>query len=141
MVQHGGRYREEPVYVGKHIPPRYNLVPGLMDRFFSFVHENWERETHPTAIAAYALWKINWIHPFNDGNGRTARASCYYLICMKYGGMLPGRKTVPDRIREDPDPYYRALAAADRAWENGHYDLDDLADYLQALLADQLREL
>src|ERR1039458_5874236 len=41
IAQFGGRFREEPIYVGNHIPPHYRNVPDLMDRFFSMVHENW----------------------------------------------------------------------------------------------------
>jgi hypothetical protein len=36
IAQFGGRYREEPIYVGDHIPPRYEDVPHQMDLFFSF---------------------------------------------------------------------------------------------------------
>src|ERR1035441_3363387 len=72
-----------------------------IDRFFSIVHENWTINQHPTLIAAYALWRLNWIHPFVEGNGRTARAACYYLLCMRQNKLLLGKKTVPERIKED----------------------------------------
>jgi hypothetical protein len=42
ISQFGGRYREEPIYVGNHYPPHFKEVPNHMDRFFSVVHENWE---------------------------------------------------------------------------------------------------
>ncbi|HEY6946738.1 MAG TPA: Fic family protein [Candidatus Acidoferrum sp.] len=140
IAQFGGRYREEPIYVGNHFPPHFREVPNLMDRFFSFVHENWTLHDHPTLIAAYALWRLNWVHPFVEGNGRTARAACYYLICMKHGGLLPGKKIVPERIRENRAPYYAALQAADIAWEEGHFNVTDLANYLGELLRAQLAE-
>jgi fido (protein-threonine AMPylation protein) len=76
ISQLGGRYREEPIYVGNHLPPHYKDVPNLMDRFFSFVHENRTLHDHPTLIAAYALWRLNWIHPFLEGPGRRATTSC-----------------------------------------------------------------
>jgi hypothetical protein len=41
IAQFGGRYREEPIYVGNHWPPHFKEVPNHMDRFFSLVHENW----------------------------------------------------------------------------------------------------
>ena len=41
ISQFGGRFREEPIYVGNHIPPHYHDVPELMDRYISFIHENW----------------------------------------------------------------------------------------------------
>lgn len=92
IAQFGGRYRQEPIYVSDHIPPHFRDVPEHMDRFFSVVHENWTIMEHPTLLPAYALWRLNWIHPFVEGNGRTARAACYYLICMRHGELLPGKK-------------------------------------------------
>ena len=143
LAQFGGRYREEPIYVSDHVPPRFEEVPHQMDLFFSFIHENWTVEgvgDHPTGLAAYALWRLNWIHPFVEGNGRTARAACYYLICMKQGRILPGKKIVPERIRENRQPYYDALRAADRKWEEGHLDVSQMVTYLADLLKGQLSE-
>jgi len=76
ISQFGGRFRKEPIYVGNHIPPHFDQVPELMDRFISFLHENWFFLS-PTQLAAYGLWRLNWVHPFIEGNGRTARATCY----------------------------------------------------------------
>jgi Fic family protein len=140
IAQFGGRYREEPIYVGNHTPPHFNEVPNLMDRFFSLIHENWTIIDHPTWLASYALWRLNWIHPFVEGNGRTARAACYYLICLKYGMLLPGKKIVPERIRENRTPYYAALKAADIACDQGKLDVSAMAKYLEDLLKGQLTE-
>ncbi|EFL87644.1 filamentation induced by cAMP protein Fic [Ahrensia sp. R2A130] len=140
IAQFGGRYREQPIYVGNHIPPHYNHVPDLMDQFLSVVHENWNLIDGPTELAAYALWRMNWIHPFVEGNGRTARAACYYLICMRQGKLLGGEKTVPERIRENRIPYYQALKEADQNWAAGHFDVSALAEYLQDLLKAQIRD-
>jgi Fic family protein len=140
IAQFGGRYREEPILVGNHIPPHFKDVANLMDRFFSLVHENWTIVDHPTYVPAYALWRLNWIHPFVEGNGRTARAACYYLICMKQGRLLPGNKIVPERIRENRAPYYAALNAAELAWDEGQLDVSAMAKYLEGLLKGQLTE-
>jgi Fic family protein len=140
IAQFGGRYREEPIYVGNHLPPHFKDVPNEMDRFFSLIHENWDVLDHPTLLPAYALWRLNWIHPFVEGNGRTARAACYYLICMRQGRLLSGKKIVPERIRENREPYYAALQEADRHWNDGHFNIAELADYLAELLAGQLSE-
>lgn len=139
IAQFGGRFREEPIYVGNHKPPPFGQVPELMDRYFAFIHENWD-VTHLTVLAAYALWRLNWIHPFVEGNGRTARAACYYVLCVRSGRLLPGKKIVPERIRENREGYYQALQAADRNWHEGHLDVSDLADYLAVLLEAQLRD-
>jgi Fic family protein len=140
ISQFGGRYREEPIYVGNHWPPHFREVINMMDRFFSVIHENWDLLDNPTVLPAYALWSLNWIHPFVEGNGRTARAACYYLLCLKHGALLPGSKIVPERIREDRAPYYGALRAADMAWDQGHFDVSELAKYLSRLLVLQLSD-
>jgi Fic family protein len=138
IAQFGGRDRRGPIYVGSHVPPHFDDVPDEMDRFISVIHENWTVIDNPLTLPAYALWRMNWIHPFVEGNGRTARAACYYLICMKQGRLLSGDKIVPERIRENRQPYYAALKAADEAWDAGHFDVNQLSRYLGGLLKDQI---
>lgn len=139
IAEFGGRFREEPIYVGNHIPPHFNQVPDLMDRFISFIHENWYA-ARETQLAAYPLWRLNWIHPFVEGNGRTARATAYYILCVRSGRLLPGNKIVPERIREDRSPYIAALRAADQAWANGNLDTSQLEGYIAKLLQAQLQD-
>ena len=140
IAQFGGRYREEPIYVGSHLPPHFKDVANEMDRFFSLIHENWDVLSDATLLPAYALWRLNWIHPFVEGNGRTARAACYYLLCMRQERLLPGSKIVPERIRENREPYYAALQDADRHWNEGHFNVSQLAGYLDGLLVGQLTD-
>ena len=91
ISQFGGRFREEPIYVGNHIPPHFAKVPELMDRFISTIHENWYLWT-PAQVGAYALWRLNWVHPFIEGNGRTARATCYYMNMREVRCVAPWRQ-------------------------------------------------
>jgi Fic family protein len=140
VAQFGGRYRRGPIYVGNYRPPHFRDVPDEMDRLISVIHENWTVIDHPTLLAAYALWRLNWIHPFVEGNGRTARAACYYLICMKQGRLLGGKKIVPERIRENRASYYAALKVADQHWEAGDFDVSELAAYLGTSLLGQLSD-
>ncbi len=139
IPQFGGRFRIEPIYVGDHQPPHFKDVPELMDRFVATVQENWFAWT-PTELAAYGLWRLNWIHPFVEGNGRTARAACYYLLCVRSGALLPGRKILPERIRESRGEYEDALKAADQAWDDGHLDFTRMEDYLAGLVQAQLED-
>jgi Fic family protein len=139
LSQFGGRFRQEPIYVGNHLPPHFREVPDLMDRFVSVIHENWYLWT-PTFLASYALWRLNWIHPFIEGNGRTARAACYYLLCARSNVLFGGKKIVPERIRENREPYIAALRASDAAWDAGHLDLASMTNYLAQLLQAQLTE-
>lgn len=139
ISQFGGRFRKEPIYVGNHRPPHFNDVDEWMDRFVSTVQENRYIWTE-TELAAYGLWRLNWIHPFIEGNGRTARATCYYLLCVRSGTLLPGRRILPERIKENRDEYCYALIAADRAWDSGHLDFTVMEDFIARLLLAQLSD-
>lgn len=139
ISQFGGRFREEPIYVGNHKPPHFSTVPDWMDRFIATVQENWHIWT-PTEVAAYGLWRLNWIHPFIEGNGRSARATCYYLLCVRSGSLLPGKKILPERIRENRAGYEAGLQAADRAWDDGDLDFTAMEDYIAGLVQAQLAE-
>ena len=139
ISQFGGRFRKEPIYVGNHKPPHFNDVDDWMDRFISTIQENWYVWS-PTELAAYGLWRLNWIHPFIEGNGRTARATCYYLLCARSGALLPGKHIVPERIKDSRAGYETALKAADRAWDDGHLDFTAMENYLANLTQAQLRD-
>jgi prophage maintenance system killer protein len=39
---------------------------------------------------------MNWIHPFIEGNGRTARAVAYYVFCVRDGALLAAQKKCPN---------------------------------------------
>jgi Fic family protein len=82
---------------------------------------------------------MNWIHPFADGNGRTARAVSYVVFCIKLDGLLPGTPTIPEQIAIDKKPYYKGLELADEAWRaTGEVDVSALENMLNNMLAAQL---
>lgn len=75
------------MYVGDFVPPAARLVASLMNEFVEWLNEIMSTnngETHPVQIAALAHYKFVYIHPFYDGNGRTARL-LMNLILMKSG--------------------------------------------------------
>jgi Fic family protein len=77
------------------------------------VNDHWS-STSAVHLAAYVLWKLNWIHPFADGNGRTARAVAYVVLSIKLDSLLPGAPTIPEQIAGNKRPYYEALEVADK---------------------------
>jgi Fic family protein len=81
---------------------------------------------------------MNWIHPFADGNGRTARAISYVVLSVKLDSLLPGTPTIPDQIASDKRPYYEALEMADAAWVGDRIDVSALETLLSGMLAKQL---
>jgi len=124
----------------KHEPVQPYMVPKLIEDLCDYVNDNWN-EKSAVHMAAYSMWRINWIHPFVDGNGRTARALSYMLLCLRLGYLLPGTKTIPDQISEDKNPYYVALERADEHFKGGEINVGDLEKMISDMLAAQLYEL
>ncbi|MBM6581072.1 Fic family protein [Microvirga sp. BT689] len=112
-------------------------MPELVEGMCDYVNENWERST-PLHLAAYIMWRLNWIHPFADGNGRTSRILSYVVLSIRAGGIPPGTPTIPDLIVENRQPYFSALDAADEAWSQDRIDLSVMEELLENLLAKQL---
>lgn len=106
----------------------------------TYINSEWSGAT-AIHLAAYVMWRVNWIHPFFGGNGRTARALSYLVLCAKLGFRLPGNKTIPDLIVESREPYYTALRRADAAWSGGELDLTEMESLMESLLADQLLDV
>lgn len=121
----------------KHVPPGAHLVPEKIEEMCDYINENWAKST-PLHLAANTLWRMNWIHAFVDGNGRTSRVVSYLVLCVRLGYLLPGTQTVPEQISRNKTPYYAALEAADRASEAGKIDLSEMEALLESLLANQL---
>lgn len=132
-----GEYRPCPVEVGNYKPPAHYRVDALMEDFVNYANRMWE-STDAVVLAAFVLWRINQIHPFINGNGRTARASCYFVLCAKLGGLLPGTTMLPELLRRDRDEYVIALKAADESYAKGSVDLQPLHTLISRLLAEQL---
>lgn len=139
LSAYAGNFRPGGVSIGKskHTPPPAHLVPGLIEEMCDHVMERFADDS-ALRLCAYVMWRLNWIHPFTDGNGRTSRALAYYVLCAKVGYLLPGQRTVPEQIAADKRPYYEALEAADRADEAGTLDLGALEALLGGQVAEQL---
>jgi hypothetical protein len=132
-----GEFRPCPVYFkdSDHKPPDHYRVQALMDDLVNQVNRMWE-QSDPLALAAFILWRLNHIHPFINGNGRTARAICYFVLCLKLGGWLAGTTILPELIRRDRKEYVDALRHADKSLPN--LDLAPLQQLLERLLKEQI---
>ncbi len=134
-----GRWRDVPIEIegSNHQPPPPEDVPKHIDDLCEYVNDHWN-DRSPFHLAAYVMWRLNWIHPFVDGNGRTTRAVSYYVLCARIGFHIPGVTTVPEMIAQNKDPYYKALEAADLAAKNGSLDVAEMEQLLSDLLAKQM---
>jgi len=109
-----------------------------MDDFVNTVNTSLRDDA--VVVAAYVLWRLNYIHPFINGNGRTARAACYFVLCVRAGGWLPGKVILPELLRRDRDEYVAALQEADKSYAAGQLDLTSLHALLSKLLGEQLAD-
>jgi len=122
-----GRYKKEPNHV---LLPNGEIfsyaspeeTPGLMEELMNFVaaHDR-STDSHPVWLAAMAHYKLVRIHPFDDGNGRTARLLMNYIL-LKNGFPPVIIKT------ENQENYRIALRKADAGDEESFvsYIIDQL---------------
>lgn len=136
---YAGNFRPGDVEIkhSRHVPPGAHLVPELVEDLCDYVNSNWESSS-PVHLAAYVMWRLNWIHPFADGNGRTSRILSFYVLFSKVGGVLAGTPTLPDLIIDHRALYEKALDTADDACKEGRTDVSEMEKLIEALLAKQL---
>ena len=135
-----GTFRNTTIKISKsrHVPPDPFMVSEEVSLLCDYINENWTGRT-ALHLAAYVLWRLNWIHPFADGNGRTSLAISYVVMSIKLDSILPGTPTIPEQIAADKGPYYDALEAADAVWqEKTAVDVSLLESMLERMLARQL---
>lgn len=134
-----GEWRMGSVHISKskHVPGSAHLVPFQVNEMCDYVNDNWHDKT-AFHLAAFVMWRLNWIHPFADGNGRTSRIVSYIVLCTHVHARLPGSPTIPEQIQQNRTQYFRALEAADEAMRKGVMDVSEMEKAIRGMLAKQL---
>jgi Fic family protein len=123
-----GKFRNNIVTVGNYLAPDYKDVPELIDQLctwlqneFHFKKEQSFEEAIIQAIVTHVY--IAWIHPFSDGNGRTARLLEYYLL-LRAGVPDIASHVLSNHYNFTRSEYYRQI-------ENATFkkDLTDFINY------------
>jgi len=119
-----GAFRNRQVFVGKRIfdgtgfkeeveymPPKTEEVPALVDDFLNWLNLDKTWEANPVLVAGIAHYEIARIHPFIDGNGRTARLLATLIL---YLSGFDHRQifALDDYYDRDRKSYYAALKTA-----------------------------
>lgn len=112
-----GKWRTQPVTIEKsdHIPPEHVEVPSLMQDLCDYINANTDSK-HDVINIAIAHHRFTAIHPFDNGNGRTARLLTYAML-VKTEFINKTKRTIlnPSAIFcIDRQRYYDMLAVADK---------------------------
>ncbi len=92
-----------------HIPPDFQEVPALMDELLRFFNnDDTEKFIHPIIKGCIIHFMIGYIHPFVDGNGRTARALFYWYL-LKNGYWLTEYLSISRLIVKSKSQYAKAF--------------------------------
>ena len=116
-----GIFRDRQVFVGKRVfdgtqfkevveymPPDTKDVPRLVEEFLSWLNSKETKDINPVILAGIAHYEVARVHPFIDGNGRTARLLAT-LILYKSGFDHRRFFALDDYYDEDRPTYYAAL--------------------------------
>lgn len=88
-----------------YIPPEYCDIPGLLDELVEYVNTT---DDHPLIVAAVVHYQLVTIHPFEDGNGRTARLLSGYIMDLNGYG-FNGIGSLEEYFAYDIDEYYESI--------------------------------
>ncbi len=89
----------------EYIPPEYTEVPELLDELVQYVNTT---DDHPLIVSAIVHYQLVTIHPFEDGNGRTARLMSGYILDF-YGYGFSGIGSLEEYFAYDSEEYYASL--------------------------------
>ncbi|KAL3317241.1 hypothetical protein Ciccas_004106 [Cichlidogyrus casuarinus] len=126
-ISEAGRFRSTQVLIADHTPPSADLVAPLMDSLVEWINSDEASTLHPIELAAITHWKLVYIHPFYDGNGRTARLLMNWILMRS--GIPPAILKVETRAR-----YFRLLSEANSG------DLRPFIRFIMECTADTLDE-
>jgi len=120
-----------------YLPPEAKDVPGLMAGLVEWIRRAGEERLPPPLIAGLAHYQFVTIHPYYDGNGRTARLLATFLL-HRDGYGLHGFYSLEERHARDLAAYYRSLTTHPH---HNYYegreraDLTPWAEYFLEILA------
>ncbi len=137
-----GHYRRVPVVVGVpatgevvYQPPDWEDVPGLVVDLVAWLNSHEAAELMPMLEAGIAHYELVRIHPFVDGNGRTARALATLLLVQR-GFDTKRFFALDEYYNQDRASYYEALRSVDPQTQ----DLTEWLEYfVQGIAVEMVR--
>lgn len=112
-----GKIRKHSVVVGPYRAPDWEKCEALLERMCDWINSDQFAGEGPMRIpiaiirASLAHLYLAWIHPFGDGNGRTARL-CEYLVLVTSGIPTSAAHLISNHCNDTREEYYRQLKFA-----------------------------
>lgn len=136
-----GEYRKIPNYVVNSVtkeviytPPPANEVPQMMSELVKWI--NLSDDLNPVLLSGLAQFQLVHIHPFLDGNGRSARLLS--TLCLYQSGYDFKRLfTISEYYDRDRDQYYEAIQSV----RDNNMDMTNWLEYFTVGLATQMHEI
>jgi Fic family protein len=142
-----GQFRKIQNYIVKekegireivYIPPTAKQVPKLMKDLIEWIKKSVNEDISPIIIAGIAHYELVSIHPFIEGNGRTARALAT-LILYKLGYDTKRLFSLEEYYDQDLKRYYSALQSGQKN-RNGE-DLSYWLEYFSEGIANEMTKI
>lgn len=119
LINNPGKWRSGNIGVidgskVKHVAPKPNMVPNLVSNLFEFLKS--EEKNKYLISSCVFHYELEFIHPFEDGNGRMGRF-WQHLILTKYHPLFE-YTPIESVIRDHQEDYYAALENADKSGES-----------------------
>lgn len=123
-----------------HTPPPADEINQRLTRLCEFIntpHETFEGERylHPLVKASIIHFMMGYLHPFKDGNGRTARA-LFYAYMLKCGYTAFRYISISKLLKNAPAKYVRSYLYT----ENDNMDLTYFVNYQCEIIARAVQE-
>ncbi|MDY5884852.1 MAG: Fic family protein [Treponema sp.] len=113
LVERNGKYRKDGVGIFDgnqvvHLAPTADRVPFLMSDLFEWLKNS---DVHPLIKSCVFHYEFEFIHPFQDGNGRMGRL--WQTVILKEWKSVFAWLPIETLIKENQVEYYNALNSSD----------------------------
>ena len=136
LVKHNGKYRKGGVGIfdGKgvvHVAPPADRVPFLMNDLFDWLKST---DVHPLIKSCIFHYEFEFIHPFEDGNGRMGRL--WQTVILTEWKPIFAWLPIETLIKENQKLYYKALGISD-----SNADSTEFIEFMLSIILKTIKEI
>ena len=136
LVKHSGKYRKGGVGIfdGKevvHVAPPADRVPFLMNDLFDWLKST---DVHPLIKSCVFHYEFEFIHPFEDGNGRMGRL--WQTVILTEWKPIFAWLPIETLIKENQKLYYKALGISD-----SNADSTEFIEFMLSIILKTIKEI